>query len=74
MQFKDRFSPCSLTAKLNFPYNHKLIGAQVLALQVPADQGAVVITAASVRYIQAGQKKSISPGLMPASIIDTRYF
>jgi hypothetical protein len=70
---KDGLSSGSFTAKLNIPYNHKLTGAQILSLQVPTDKGTVVITAASLSYILAGQKKSISRRFMPASVIDARY-
>jgi hypothetical protein len=63
----------NFTSKINIPYNDGLINAQSISLPLPTDSGAVVITAASLIYLFANQRKAVNIAFMPSSVIDARY-
>ena len=70
---EDGVASGSFTSKINIPYNDTLINAQSISLPVPTNAGALVITAESLNYLLAGEKKNDNPGFIPASVVDARY-
>jgi hypothetical protein len=64
----------SFTSKINIPYNDTLVNARAISLGVPTDAGSLVITALSLSYLLAGEKKNSNAAFMPASVVDVRYY
>jgi hypothetical protein len=63
----------SSTKQFSVSYTDSLVNAQVISLEVPTNNKALVITACRLQYQLTGTEYCSNPAFMPASVIDARY-
>jgi len=63
----------SFTVTVSIPFDDTMVDARVLSFPVSTEQGALIVTAASLNYELTNGQKDIRPAFMPSSVIDARY-